>query len=148
MLFLAVVLSCTSVVFQKSEDMQAKGEILASESQGGADKAGFILIKDQQHLKNKITENFKSSSIEPVMDIPVVFPKDKKVVLYHLGGFNSGNHKVNEIKSISVKDNVLYVEIPEYQSGGMEIQVMSNPWFIFSVPSHYQFNSVKLIYSK
>lgn len=146
-LCLAVITSCTNVVPQTSKDMQAKGEILASEAQGGTEKADFKVIKDQQQLQNEIKENFRLSGMEPVMDIPV-FPKNKKVILYNLGTFNSGDHKVTEIKNISVKNNILYVEVPEYQSGGMAIQVMSNPWFIFSVPSDYQFNSVELKYSK
>lgn len=136
-------MSCTSTTAKKSDDMQNKSEILASESNGGTEKAGFKIIKDQEQLKKEITENFASSGMEPVMDIPA-FPNDKKVVLYNLGRFNSGDHKVKEIKSISVKDNVLYVEVPMYESGGMEIQVLSNPWFIFSVPSSYKFTSVQL----
>ncbi|MBW7676511.1 hypothetical protein [Chryseobacterium chendengshani] len=147
MLIVALIMSCTSAVSQNSKDMQTKGEILASETQGGADQAGYKMIKDQTELKNIITQNFKKSGIQPIMEIPV-FLKNKKVVLYNLGTFNSGDHKISTIKSISVKDNVLYVEVPEYQSGGMEIQVMSNPWFIFSVPSDYQFTSVELKYSK
>jgi len=147
MLIFALVMSCTNAVSQKSKDMQVKGEILASESQGGSEQAGFKIIKDQAELQNSITEKFQKSGMEPIMDIPV-FQKDKKIVLYNLGTFNSGDHKVNEIKSISVKNNVLYVEVPEYQSGGMAIQVMSNPWFIFSVPSEYKFTSVELKYSK
>ncbi|AYN01766.1 hypothetical protein [Chryseobacterium sp. 3008163] len=143
----AFIMSCTSTTAQKSNNMQNKGEILASETQGGAEQAGFTIIKDQQQLEKEITENFAVSGMEPVMQIPT-FPKDKKVVLYNLGTFNSGDHKVSVIKSISVKNNILYVEVPEYQSGGMAIQVMSNPWFIFSVPSNYQFNSVELKYSK
>lgn len=139
----AIIMSCTSTTAKKSDDMQNKSEILASESNGGTEKAGFKIIKDQEQLKKEITENFTSSGMEPVMDIPV-FPNDKKVVLYNLGRFNSGDHKVKEIKSISVKDNVLYVEVPMYESGGMEIQVLSNPWFIFSVPSSYKFTSVQL----
>ncbi|MCY0976950.1 hypothetical protein PGH12_07280 [Chryseobacterium wangxinyae] len=147
MLLLALIMSCTNASSQKSGDMQKKGEILASESQGGAEKAGFKIIKDQTEIKSTITENFGRAGMQPVMEIPV-FRKDKKFVLYNLGTFNSGEHKVSEIRSISVKDNVLFVEIPEYQSGGMEIQVMSNPWFIFSVPSNFQFTSVELKYSK
>ncbi|CAD7799031.1 hypothetical protein CHRY9390_00425 [Chryseobacterium aquaeductus] len=143
----ALIMSCTTTTAQKSEDMQTNGEILASESQGGAEKAGFKIISDQQQLRNEIIKNFAASGTQPVMEIPV-FPKDKKVVLYNLGTFNSGDHKVSTIKSISVKNNILYVEIPEYQSGGMAIQVMSNPWFIFSVSSTYQFTSVELKYSK
>ena len=143
----AIIMSCTNTTAKSSTDMQTKGDILASESQGGTEQKSFKIIKDQQQLESEITKNFAASGMEPVMKIPD-FPKDKKLVLYNLGTFNSGDHKVSAIKSISMKDNVLYVEIPEYESGGMAIQVMSNPWFIFSVSSNYQFNSVELKYSK
>lgn len=147
MLFLALVMSCTNSMSTNSKNTLAEGEILASESHGGADEAGFQIIRDQSELKNIITANFSKSGMEPVMKVPVI-QNDKKIVLYNLETFNSGDHKVAMIKSISVKDNILYVEVPEYQSGGMAIQVMSNPWFIFSVPSNYEFNSVELKYSK
>lgn len=139
----AIIMSCTGTTAQKSGDMQQKSEMIASESNGGTEKAGFKIIKDQEQLKTVITENFASSGMQPVMDIPA-FPKDRQVVLYNLGSFSSGDHKVNTIKSVSVKDNVLYVEVPEYESGGMAIQVLSNPWFIFSVPSNLKFTSVQL----
>jgi len=137
------MMSCTSTTANKAEDMQTKGEILISQSQGGTDKAGFKVIKDQNQLEKEITANFAAAGIEPLIEIPN-FPKDSKVVLYNLGRFNSGDHTIKEIKSISVKDDVLYVEVPMYESGGMEIQVMSNPWFIFTVPSSYKFSLVQL----
>lgn len=144
-------MSCTSTTAKKSEPMQNKGEIIKSESQGGAEQSGFVIIKNEQEFQNAI-KSLQSTSLvevgtEPVMKYPA-FPSDKKVILYNLGSFRSGDHRVNEIKSISAKDNVLYVEIPMYESGGMEIQMLSNPWFIFTVPSNYQFNSVQLKSSK
>ncbi|MBW3523356.1 hypothetical protein KO535_14470 [Chryseobacterium sp. NKUCC03_KSP] len=147
----AALMSCTSTTAKKSEPMQNKGEIIRSESQGGAEQAGFVIIKNEREFQNAI-RSLQSTSLvevgtEPVMKYPA-FPSDKKVILYNLGSFRSGDHKVNEIKSISVKDNILYVEIPMYQSGGMEIQMLSNPWFIFTVPSNYQFTSVQLKSSK
>ena len=140
-------MSCTSTIAQKSEDMQNKGEIIMSESQGGAEQAGFVIIKDEQEFQNVIKSKQGTSLVElgsePVVKYPA-FPVNKKVVLYNIGSFRAGDHTVREIKSISVKDNVLYVEVPMRESGGMEIQVLSNPWFIFSVPSNYQFTSVQL----
>lgn len=139
----AIMMSCTGTTAQKSGNMQNKSEILASESNGGTEKAGFKLIKNQEELKKEITQNFATAGMEPLMAIPS-FPNDKKVVLYNLGRFNSGDHTIREIKSLSVQDNVLYVEVPMYESGGMEIQVLSNPWFIFTVPASYKFTSVQL----
>lgn len=144
----AVFMSCanTPSKTQKSQDMQANAEILISESQGGTDHSGFVMIKNGQELKEKIKQNFGKAGMNEMPN--VAFPAGKKVVLYYLGTFNSGDHKITEIKNISVKNNVLCVEVPQYISGGMEIQVISNPWMIFAVPSSYQFNSVELKYSK
>ena len=143
----ATLMSCTSTIAQKSEDMQNKGEIIMSESQGGAEQDGFVIIKDEQEFQNVIKSKQGTSLVElgsePVVKYPA-FPVNKKVVLYNLGSFRAGDHTVREIKNISVKDNVLYVEVPMRESGGMQIQVLSNPWFIFSVPSNYQFTSVQL----
>jgi len=143
----ATLMSCTSTIAQKSDDMQNKGEIIMSESQGGAEQAGFVIIKDEQEFQNVIKSKQGTSLVElgsePVVKYPA-FPVNKKVVLYNIGSFRAGDHTIREIKNISVKDNVLYVEVPMRESGGMQIQVLSNPWFIFSVPSNYQFTSVQL----
>ncbi|MDR6403745.1 MULTISPECIES: hypothetical protein [Chryseobacterium] len=146
-LCLAFIMSCTATPSQKSSEMQKNAEIFISESQGGGDEANFTIIRNEQELQKAIKGNSRVVDLGKEAVYPQ-FPKDKKVVLYNLGMFNSGDHKITHIKNISVKDNVLYVEVPQYQSGGMEIQVMSNPWFIFTVPSDYQFTSVELKYSK
>lgn len=148
--FAALLVSCTSTTTQKSSGMQKKAELLVSESQGGADQPGFRIIKDEKDFNNLIKGGFQlvEEGKEPANNYPK-FPKDKKVVVYNLGSFRSGSHTVAQIKSVSVKDNVLYVEVPAGEpSGGMEIQVISNPWFMFTVPADYQFTSVELKYSK
>gem|GEM_PF-340716 len=153
-LCLATVMSCTSATSQKSpeksSDMQAKTEIIVSESQGGAEQAGFSILKNDQEFQKAITGN-SMVVVEPGNEPKAgshKFPTDKKIVLYNLGMFRSGDHRISEIKSISVKDNVLYVEVPFVEHGGMEIQVISNPYVIFTVPSHYNFTSVELKSSK
>lgn len=148
-LCLGLVMSCTSTLSQKPSEMQKNAEILVSESQGGSDQPGFIIIKDEQEFQKIIKRNpgLVESGSESAAQYPK-FPKDKKVVLYNLGTFRSGNHTISEIRSISVKNNILYVEVPKYESGGMEIQMISSPWVVFTVPSSYQFNSVELKYSK
>ena len=140
----AFVMSCTtSITTNQSQDMQKKIQIIASESNGGSEKEEFKIINNQKQLETEIIRRFTTAGIEPIMAIPD-FPNQQKVVIYDLGRFNSGDHRINEIKNISVQDNILYVEVPRYESGGMEIQVLSNPWFIFSVPSSYKFSSVQL----
>ena len=144
-------MSCASTSSQKSPDMQKNTELIVSQSQGGTQQAGFRIIKDEKDFRNTIKGSFGvigTGDDGSYVKYPQ-FPKDKKVVLYNLGGFRSGSHSISEIKGISVKNNILYVEVPAGEpSGGMEIQVLSNPWFIFTVPADYQFTSVELKYSK
>lgn len=146
-LFFATILSCTGTTAQKTSSMQNQAEILVSETQGGTEKQGFRILNNRQELADEIKDRYTASGQSPIIEIPA-FPKDKKVVVYYMGTFSSGDHQVNEIKNISVKNNTLFIEIPEYESGGMAIQVMSNPWFVFSVPASYQFTSVQLKSSK
>ena len=144
----AILLSCTATPSQKPSGMQENADLLVSEPQGGTDEAGFTIIKNEQEFRNAIKGSFGLIDLkkEPSVNYPK-FPRNKKVVLYHMGLFRSGSHRITSIKNVSVKNNILYVEVPATASGGMEIQVLSNPWFIFAVPSDYQFTSVELKYS-
>ncbi|SIT23614.1 hypothetical protein SAMN05421786_11223 [Chryseobacterium ureilyticum] len=147
----AILMSCASTSSQKPSDMQKTVELLVSQNQGGANENGFRIIKDEKEYLAVANSGFQlvEEGKNPADNYPK-FPKDKKVILYNLGSFRSGSHAINEIKNVSVKDNVLFVEVPnkESNSGGMEIQVLSSPWFIFAVPANYQFTSVQLKYSK
>jgi len=140
-------MSCTGTTAQKTGNMQEKSKIIISESQGGSEKPTFKILKNQKELETAINEKQSMSLVEmgsqPVAKYPT-FPTNETLVLYEMGRFNSGDHTIKEIKSLSVKNNVLYVEVPMYESGAMEIQALSNPWFIFSVPSSYKFTSVQL----
>ncbi|CAI8902147.1 hypothetical protein [Chryseobacterium sp. IT-36CA2] len=145
-----IFMSCASTSSQKSSAVQENAELLVSESQGGADRPGFTIIKDEKDFRNRIRGSFGVVDLDKESYIKYPsFPKNKKVVLYNLGTFRSGSHKIDEIKSASVKNQILYVEVPAGEpSGGMEIQVISSPWIIFTVPANYQFTSVELKYSK
>lgn len=147
---MVILMSCVSVPAQKGSSVQNKAELLVSESQGGTDQPGFKIIKDEKDFHNTIKVGFGWADFgkEPAINYPK-FPKNKKVVVYNLGSFRSGSHRVTEIRNVFVKDHILYVEVPGGEpSGGMEIQVISNPWIIFAVPADYQFTSVELKYSK
>ena len=147
---ITILMSCANAPSQKDSSVQKKAELLVSESQGGADQPGFRVLKDEKDFRNTIKTGFGWVNLgkEPATDYPK-FPKNKKVVVYNLGSFRSGSHRITEIRDVSVKNKILYVEVPAGEpSGGMEIQVMSNPWIIFAVPADYQFTSVELKYSK
>lgn len=146
----SILMSCAGTPSQKLPVMQKNAELLVSQGQGGTEESGFRIIKDEKEYLAVANSGFQliEEGKNPASNYPK-FPKDKKVVLYNLGGFRSGSHTISQIKSVSVKDNVLYVEVPAGPpSGGMEIQVISNPWFMFAVPVDYQFSSVQLKYSK
>lgn len=146
-LFFALILSCASKPVNNSDNMQEKAEILISDSQGGGEKSGFTILKDENEFKAAIDAKRSVSMVDLGNDSAAkypAFPVHKKVVIFEQGRFNSGDHTIKEIKNISVKNKVLYVHVPAYKSGGMEIMVMSNPWFIFSVPESYEFTSVQL----
>ncbi|WP_300687420.1 hypothetical protein [Chryseobacterium sp.] len=145
-----IFMSCANAPSQKSSALQIDAELLVSESQGGTDAPGFKIIKDEKEFRNIISGSFGIADLgkDSYISYPK-FPKNKKIVLYNLGTFRSGSHKIEEIKSVSVKNKILYVEVPAGEpSGGMEIQVISSPWFIFTVPADCQFTSVELKYSK
>ncbi len=149
----AALISCTSTgkSSKKSSGMQSETEIIVSESQGGADKAGFIILKNEAEYRKVLKDNSSQLMVEGSEPSPskvFEFPADKKVVLYNLGTFRSGDHRITQIKSVSVKNKMLYVEVPYVERGGMEIQVISNPYVVFTVPLHYDFTSVELKFSK
>lgn len=146
----ASLIGCTSTPSQKTSDMQTSPQILASESQGGTGKVEFSILKNEQEFQKALKGNSAviiSDGSQSAVETPK-FPKDKKVVLYNLGTFRAGDHRITEIKKISVKDNVLQIEVPYVEHGGMEIQVISNPYVIFAVPSNYNFNAIEIKSSK
>ncbi len=154
--------SCTAIVSKQNannsaeinSEMQQSTEILGASSQGGSGDISFKILNTQEEFsKAYINANRTLSVISDTPDTPKMklplLPIGKKAVLYNLGNFRAGDHTIQEIKNISVKSGVLYVEVPQKQNeGGMEIQVLSQPWVIFTIPSNYKFNSIQLKYSK
>ena len=144
-LCLAFILSCkTSVLDKPSQDL--KPRILITSSQGGAESEGFVIVKDQQKL---LAEIAKRNTVEDgdKQGYPAITDKNK-IVIYDLGSFNSGDHRITEIKKASVENNVLTLDVPEYKSGGMEVMMISNPWVLVSLPTDMPFSTVKISYSK
>ncbi|WP_312076536.1 hypothetical protein [Chryseobacterium sp.] len=144
-LCLAFIVSCkTSVSDQSSADL--KPQILTTSSQGGAESEGFVIIKDQQQLLSEIAKRTTENDGDK-QGYPPISSKNK-IIIYDLGSFNSGDHRITEIKKASVSNNVLTLDVPEYKSGGMEIMMISKPWILVSVPTDKTFSSVKITYSK
>lgn len=141
----AFILSCKTTVSDKPTQ-GIKPRILITSSQGGAESEGFVIVKDQQQL---LAEIAKRNTVDDghKQGYPAITDKNK-IVIYDLGSFSSGDHRITEIKKASVENNVLTLEVPEYKSGGMEMMMISNPWMVVSVPTDQSFTSVKITYSK
>lgn len=154
-LFSFLMMSCTTTSSQTTNNKQMSSTIITTESQGGTGDNSFKVlatqedltkaIKDRNHLNNIISDT-------PNGDDRVAFPKfpaGKKAVLLNLGSFRSGDHTIQQIKSVSVTNNTLIVEVPQRDNaGGMEIQVLSKPWVIFTIPTDFKFSAVQLKYTK
>ena len=143
----AIIMSCGSISKKTIDKVEEKAEIIISESQGGSGKMSFFILKNEQEFQkatsfsnNVIVELGAENVSKPIFS----FPKDKKVVLYNLGDFRSGDHKIKEIKKAYVENNILYLEVPYVERGDMEIQVLSKPYIVFTVPSSYNFSSIEL----
>lgn len=147
--FWAFFMSCSNMPSSTSNGTEKRGRILISESQGGADTAGFTILNNEEEFRKIIKGNIGLVELDKVEDIQYpTFRKNQKAVVYNLGTFNSGDHRITEIKDLYIKDDILYVKVSKREPGEMEIQVISKPWLVFTIPSNYQFNSVALIYSK
>ena len=150
-MILATNFSCNSVSSQQNSQKMSEDVILYTNTQGGTEKQGFRLIYDEKMLQKEIKERMLSFSPESEADLVYPkFPTNKKVVCFDLGQRNSGDYSIKKINKTWVKDKTLYLEVPmsESMKGGMQIQVMSYPWVIFSVPSNDDFNKVEITYSK
>ena len=138
--FLSLLITCASGQIN-SEGVR----LLHSENNGGTGNNDFQIIHNQKELNLVISKNttqFQVAGKETENNI--TFPKNSKVVLYNLGVFRSGDHTVTEIVNAEVKNKTLYLKLKtSYIPGKMQIQVISKPWIVFSVPSNYDFNSIK-----
>ncbi len=143
----AFLVSCTNRPSQQAIAMEDHAEILVSQSQGGSGNIGYTMLTNEQDFQKAINGNSEGlvisldSAVKTTSNIQ--FPKNKKVILYNLGSFRAGNHQVNTIEKVYVENDILYVEVPYVKPDEMEVQVLSKPFVIFTVPSNYKFNSIE-----
>lgn len=165
-LFLFVFLSFFSFNFAQNKKCMER-EIIFSEEKfifhsafnGGEKSRGFSFVKNQEEL-NLIMGQGKIISIqEKNNDNNIKFPKNQKVILYNLGEFRSGDHRPLGIEKLKLEGETLEVYLkrkerknkPKRSLGGIDmidfepqIQAISTPWMIFSVPKKLNFTNIIL----
>lgn len=129
--------------------------IFYSEFNGGETKSGFHFIKNQTELDQFLGANELLAKGQEASENKIKYPKNQKVVLYNLGEFRSGNHQPKGITKIKLHQKTLEVflksEKKERPNSDLfysksEIQVISTPWMIFSVPKNFNFNNIVIKY--
>ena len=104
---------------------------LLSLNPGRGRHSGFRIIKERKGFPQYYQWKFwyLRNRKRILYQISAVSEKIKKL-FYTIWEPSDLVYKIEEIKSISVKNQILYVEVPAGEpSGGMEIQVISSPWF-------------------
>lgn len=120
-------------------------QLFISGFSGGSGVRGYKIINTEQEY-HAVMRQYQPS--EKLSAEPRSFPNDQKVILYNLGEYRSGDHKVTGIESMRVEGDILKVyTTPKPQNpqpGDMQIQVVTQPWFIFSVPKDLKFNEIEV----
>lgn len=132
--------------------------IFHSEFNGGQKKVGFSLVKNQTELDEILGNNKLYIAGQKPNEENIRFPKNQKVIVYYLGEFRAGNHRPNGIEKLKLNGDTLEVYLkrkeiktsPKQRIGldmisiEPQIQVISTPWMVFSVPKKLNFNNVIL----
>ncbi len=142
-LFSIIMCSSTSETLKFNQDQQ----LFISEFNGGSREKGFKILETEAEFHQEYSRNKFSDVISEDVVYPQ-YPEGQKVVLYNLGEYRAGDHRVLGIDSFEVKNDVLTVymknKIVNPSQDLMQIQVVTTPWMMFSVTKTYQFSQVEL----
>lgn len=148
--YIGVLFTLFSIVMCSSSEtlkFNQEQELFISEFSGGSKERGFKILNSEQEFRMEYSRLKSGEVLSKDISIPK-FPDNQKVVLYQLGEFRSGDHRVLGIDSLKIENNLLevYIKRNEVKPGRdmMQIQVVTTPWIMFSVPKDYQFNKVEL----
>lgn len=160
-LFLITFLSIFSLTFaQKKKCMEKeitfseREYIFYSEFNGGESEEGYSILKNQEELDRFLGDNGNLADEEKIIN-KIKFPKNQKLIIYHLGEFRSGDHQPRGIEKIKINGNTMEVflksEKKENKSSDFwdsepQIMVVSRPWMILSVPKNFNFNNIVIKY--
>ena len=126
-------------------EIPQNNQLFISGFSGGSGVREYKILKTQQEY-HAVMRQYQPS--EKLSAAPRSFPEDQMVVLYNQGEYRSGDHKVTGIDSMRLDGDVLKVyttpKPQKPQPGDLQIQVISQPWFIFSVPKDLKFKEIEV----
>lgn len=143
-----MILAVSSCQMQKAQHNSADAvQIIYTDNYGGEKYRGFKLISNTSELHKVMT---KTDRLAEIGTQPSALPKlssDERAAVYYLGTFSSGSHGVNKLLGYEFKDGVLSLFVPQQkrEAGMMEIQVISEPWFVIKYPTSMQVKEIKLV---
>lgn len=162
-LFLGIFLSIFSLTFAQKKKKCMRQEIIFSEKDyifysefnGGEKEQGFAILKNQEELNHFLGKNEILSIEGEKVNEKIKFPKNQKVIIYHLGEFRSGDHQPRGIEKIKMNGKTMEIFLKsekkqskssDFWSSEPQIMVVSRPWMIFSVPQNFNFDNIAITY--
>lgn len=129
--FLLLMLSCSSNA--PKEVLDTTYTIIFKSEMGGSEKAGHLLIQDNETYIQFI-ESLKLDESQYANFLKVDFKKKNILVLYQ-GQKNSGGYAI-DIESVSNNDNTIVVKKSEIgpKKGEMATTVMTAPYCVALIP--------------
>ena len=113
----------------------------------GTKTKNFTILKKQKQLNQALNERKLFITEEPqASGIYLKFPRNQKVILYNFGEMRSGIYQIKGIDKIKLaKDNLEVYLIKEKnieQNSKPQVQVITYPKMIFSIPKKFNFNNI------
>ena len=155
--FMSIFTSCLSQKNVKNDtkiSFSMKKDIFYSNQNGGTLYPSFSLIKNQEELdKAMLGEGTFIIDNENTDNQKITFPKNRKVIKYNLGEFRSGSHTLEKLDAYRVNGETLELFIKkgkfekEHETDlEFNIQIVTRPYIIFSVPKKIEFKKISIIY--
>ena len=113
----------------------------------GTKNRNFTILKKQKQLNQALNERklFITEELQ-ASGIYLKFPRNQKVILYNFGEMRSGIYQIKGIDKIKLaKDNLEVYLIKEKnieQNSKPQVQVITYPKMIFSIPKNINFKNI------
>ncbi len=152
--FIAFILISCSMGTSKKLSSKETFALYKTENYGGKAQQGFSIANTSQELTKEINSrlNAISEGNSPASPQKFILPLGKKAIIYDLGTYRSGSHKIKEVLQLKLdgeNNSQLNIITPlkeeNSQGGNMSIQVISEPWFVLFVDKELKFSTVKVI---
>lgn len=125
----------------QSQEVPSQNQLFISGFSGGAQDRSYKIITNEKEFDEVLRKVQASDKLSAKSQ----FPAGQIVILYNMGEYRSGDHRVKGIDSVRVENDVLKVFTKRNnQNSEMAIQALSTPWFIFSVSKDLKFNQIEV----